>query len=165
VTGRREALTVFRRLRFGEGFAKPQAAAPDGTRHSKPLSRRRRCIMSEIQTGDGLGREDFGAVTVLRVQVPMLRSDEETDALFQQTFALVDGAKRSRLVLNLDRVVYLASAALGKLVILLNKARSAGGRLTLCKVNRTLADMLRMTHLADILLMYGDEQEAVLSFG
>jgi len=58
---------------------------------------------------------------------------------------------------------YLASVALGRLVALMRKVHSAGGRLALCKVSRTMEELLRVSHLADILLAYDDEQEAVRS--
>jgi anti-sigma B factor antagonist len=121
--------------------------------------------MSAEQASPILGRQDIGDVTVLRVQVPMLRGDETTEALFEQTASVVEDAGRSRLVLNLDGVVYLASMAIGKLVTLMRKARAAGGRLALCNVNPRLIDLLQTTHLADILLSYNDEREAVQSFG
>jgi anti-anti-sigma factor len=120
--------------------------------------------MSETQASDLLAREDVGDVTVLRVREPMLRGDETTESLFAQTSALVD-AGRSRLVLNFAAVVYLASMALGKLVNLLRKVRSAGGGLALCQVHTRIEEMLQMTHLADILLICGMEQEAVRSLG
>jgi anti-sigma B factor antagonist len=121
--------------------------------------------VSETQASPLLEREDFGDVTVLRLNVPMLRGDKTTDAIFEQTYALVDETHRSKLVLNCDVVVYLASAALGRLVILMRKVHSAGGRLALCKVGRTMEELLRVSRLADILLAYDDEQAAVRSFG
>jgi anti-sigma B factor antagonist len=121
--------------------------------------------MSESQSGPLLGREDRGEVTVLRVKVPMLRSDETTESLFGQACSVVEGEGRPRLVLNLGGVEYLASAAVGKLVTLMRTVRSAGGRLVLCKVTRAVEELLRVTHLADVLLLYDDEQEAVASFG
>src|SRR5262245_21774342 len=120
--------------------------------------------MSETTPSPNLEREDFGDVTVARVQIPMLWSDGTTDALFDGIYALVD-AGRARLVLNLDRVTFLASAALGKLVMLLRKVQAAGGRLTLCKVHPTIEEILHKTHLADVMLLYPDEQAAVQSFG
>jgi anti-anti-sigma factor len=113
---------------------------------------------------DAFEREDFGDVTVVRVQVPLLRSDEVTDALFQQTDALLDGAGRSRLVLNFDRVVFLASVGIGHLVRLVHHARKVGGRLVLCKVLPAIHEVLQKTYLTDLLPVYGDEQEAVQSF-
>jgi anti-anti-sigma factor len=121
--------------------------------------------MSETQASTLLEREDFGDVTVLRLKLPMLYSDETTACLFAQACAVVVEAHRCRLVLNCAVVVYLASMALGQLVSLMRKANSAGGRLTLCKVPRTVQELLRISHLADILFSYNDEQEAVRSFG
>src|SRR5262245_2034823 len=120
--------------------------------------------MSEAQAGPYLGREDYGAVTVLRVKVTTLPGDETTEALFQQAASVVEDAGRTRFVLNLDGVVFLASAALGQLVTLMRKVRSAGGRLVVCKVTRRIEELLQVTHLADLLLVYADEQEAVRSF-
>jgi anti-anti-sigma factor len=120
--------------------------------------------MSETQASPLLEREDIGDVTVLRLKVPELRADETTDALFEQACALVDESHRRRVVLNCRVVVYLASRALGRLVALMRKVHVAGGRLALCKVTRTVQELLQTTHLADILFSYDDEQEAVRSF-
>jgi len=120
--------------------------------------------VSDTQAYPPLGREDVGDVTALRVQVPMLRTDATTDAVFREAFALVEEAGRSRLVLNLDGVVFLASMALGKLALLTHKARAAGGRVVLCKVARSMEELLQTTHLADLLPLYADESEAVRSF-
>src|SRR5262249_30772108 len=110
-------------------------------------------------------REDFGTVTVLRVKAPMLRDDETTEGLFQHVFSLVQEAGRTRLVLNLDGVVFLSSMAIGRLVQLINKTRSAGGKLTACRASRTMQELFQVTHIADILPLYAEEQEAVRSFG
>jgi anti-anti-sigma factor len=119
--------------------------------------------MSSAQ-GAGLEREDFGDVTVLRLKVAMLRTDEATEALFEQTYSLVDQAGRSRLVLNCDGLDFLSSMALGKLVTLMRKTRAGGGKLALCKVNRTIDKVLQTARLADVLLNYEDEQAAIRSF-
>jgi anti-anti-sigma factor len=119
------------------------------------------CTMSEIQSGQWLEREDFGDMTVLRVKVLMLRDDETTETLFEQTYSLVEAAGRSRLVLNLDGVGFMASAAIGKLIRLMRKAASAGGKLALCSLSRSLEEVLRVSRLSDVLLSYADEQEAL----
>ena len=121
--------------------------------------------MVEIRTDHSPEREDIGSVTVLRVRVPMLRDEEIIEELFGQASELVRESGRPRLILNLDGVVFLASVVLGKLVTLTNQARAAGGRLTVCRVSRTVGELLQVTHLADILPIYADEQEAVRSFG
>jgi anti-sigma B factor antagonist len=120
--------------------------------------------MSQESPDNVMEREDLGDVTVLRVLVPMLSADDVTESIFQQAYAVVDQAGRTKLVLNLEGVVFVASLGWGKLVRLLHKTRQAGGKLILCKVSRNLEEMLRITRLADILLTYADEQQAVRSF-
>jgi anti-anti-sigma factor len=120
--------------------------------------------MSESPAGRLLEREDIGDVTVLRVRRPMLPADDETTALFRRAFAVVEDDGRARVVLNLDGVEYLASMAIGQLVTLMRKIRSAEGRLVLCKLSRTVEELLRVTRLADVFLTYADEQEALRSF-
>jgi anti-sigma B factor antagonist len=120
--------------------------------------------MNDKSTASQLERQDFGNVTVLRVQSPTLREDATTGALFGQAYDAIDSGGRSQIVLNLDGVGFVASVALGKLMTLQRKARSAGGRMILCKVGRSVEELLHATRLADILLIYGDEHEAVRSF-
>ena len=119
--------------------------------------------MNETRAGQRLEREDFGDVTVLRIKAPMLWGDEATESLFAECFTLI-GDGRKNLVLNLDSVVLLASMAIGKLVKLMRTAEAAGGKLVLCKVPRTIEELLRVTRLADVFCSYDDEQEAVRSF-
>lgn len=102
---------------------------------------------------------------MLRIKLPMLRDDAETEAMFQQAEQLLAGEGRSRLVLDCAEVKYLASRGLGRLVGLLNRARAAGGRLVLCAVPRPLEELLRISRLSDLLLSYHDVTEAVRSFG
>jgi anti-anti-sigma factor len=117
--------------------------------------------MTEPQPNQWLEREDFGDLTVLRIQVTMLRADDATEGVFDSACSLVDSAGRPRLVLNLERVVLLASAAVGRLVLLMRKAASAGGKLVLCKPSRPVDAVLRACHLSDVLPSYADEREAL----
>src|SRR5262245_37533473 len=120
-------------------------------------------MMNAKQSTSVLGREDIGGVTVLRFRLPTLREDEPTQDAFNRADQAVE-AGRSRLVLNLDGVGFVASAALGRLVTLLHKARAAHGRLVLCNVTRAIEELLRATRLADVLLTCAGEREAVQAF-
>jgi anti-anti-sigma factor len=120
--------------------------------------------MPEKPGGELLEREDMGDVTVLRVRAPMLQGDGPTDDLFQQITAVVEDGGRQCLVLNLAAVEYLASRALGKLVLLSRKVREAKGRVALCQPTQTVDRLLEATHLAEIIPVYRDERQALLSF-
>jgi anti-anti-sigma factor len=120
--------------------------------------------MSEAFPGDLLEREDRGDVTVIRVRPPQLWDDATTEDLFRRLGAVFDEEGRRKLVLNLGAVEYFGSATLGKFVLLLRKARAAQARLVLCHVTPGVGRLLQVTHLADLLLSYPDEYEAVRSF-
>jgi anti-anti-sigma factor len=120
--------------------------------------------MAESDESGLLEHEEHGDVTVVRIKEPMLRGDAATEDLFTNLYALVEDGGHHKLVLNLGAVVYLASAALGRLVTLYHKARAAGTRLALCEVTPTVDHLLRLSRLADLMLVYGDERKAIGSF-
>jgi anti-anti-sigma factor len=86
-------------------------------------------------------------------------------AVFHPIPSLVVDVGRRNLVLNLATVEYLASLALGKLVMLNRKAQAAHGRLALCRLSPAVAQSLDSSaSLTELFRVYGDEQEAVRSF-
>ena len=111
-----------------------------------------------------LEREDVGDVTVLRLNARMLHSDEVTESLFAQAYSVVDDDNRNKVILNLHGVEFLASVAIGKLLSLMRKTRSAGGTLNLCNVSKSVFGVLHITKLSDILHIYPDEREALKAF-
>jgi anti-anti-sigma factor len=110
--------------------------------------------------GDVLGRQDTGDVTVLRVKAALLPGDDTTERLFRQALAVLDEPGGRKLVLNLGPVEYFASVDVGKLAELSRKGR---GRLALCGLTPAVERTLEATHLADVLAVFGDEEEAVRS--
>ncbi len=120
--------------------------------------------MPEPPPGGPLERQDVDNVTVLRVQVPVLVSDETTEELFDQLFTIVENSGRDKFVLNVGAIQALASAALGKLVTLYRKASANKARLVMCDVTPSVERILQITRLADVLLAYNSEGEALQSF-
>src|SRR5262245_32122076 len=118
-----------------------------------------------LKTHDStLERQNVGDVTVLRINVPMLWGDQASDELFEQLYSLVESSGSRKFVLDVGAIQYFASAALGKLVALNRKAIAAEARLVLCHVTAPVARILQVTRLADVLIAYGSEREAVQSF-
>jgi anti-anti-sigma factor len=107
-----------------------------------------------------LEREDVGDATVVRLKLPRLQ-DDDAQVLFKQIYSLVDDMGRNKLVLNLGPVDYLPSMALGKLVMLNRKTQVARGQLALCQLSPGVAEILEVTHLNDIFLIYPTEQDAL----
>jgi anti-sigma B factor antagonist len=113
-------------------------------------------------TPDGaVQRRDAGAVTILRINAAMLRGDPFSDELFAQLEDAVERSGRRKFVLDVGAVQYVASAAMGKLVGLNRKARAAAATLAVCNVTPSVARVLEVTRLRDVLLTYASEEEAV----
>jgi anti-sigma B factor antagonist len=121
--------------------------------------------MAELPKSNSLERQDVNDVTVLRVQVPLLLSDETTEELFERLFSFVENSGRDKLVLNVGAIQALASAALGKLVTLYRKSAAKKVRVVMCDVTPSVARILQITRLADVLIAYDSEGEALASFG
>jgi anti-anti-sigma factor len=120
--------------------------------------------MAATHGGHWLGREDFGAVTVVRLRPPKAVDDDTARAVFDPILSLVNDVRRTHLVLNLAAVGYLPSLGLGKLVLLNRKAQAAGGRLALCHLPPAVEGALDSAHLKGLFAVYAAEQEAVRSF-
>jgi anti-anti-sigma factor len=119
--------------------------------------------MSATLWRNELEREDLGDVTVVRFKADRLDDEQHIRLLFQQVAGLV-AAGRAKLVLNFGGVGFLASTAIGKLLMLHGKVRAAHGRLALCHVSRTTDEALEVMHLKDLIQTYESEHEAVQSF-
>ncbi|MFQ3651178.1 MAG: STAS domain-containing protein, partial [Gemmataceae bacterium] len=66
--------------------------------------------------------------------------------------------------LNFRNVKYLSSAALGKLIALNKKVKSAGGSLVLSNINPEIIEVFEITKLDKMFKIKKDEQEALQSF-
>lgn len=75
---------------------------------------------------------------------------------------LTSGA--TRMVINLEHVVYVDSAGLGALIEVHRKAKTKGGRLLLCNLRPNLRQALEMAQLLPIFETCPSEAEAVASF-
>ena len=118
--------------------------------------------MADTHDG-GLERQDLGPVTVLRIKMAMMLGDQASDELFAKLDDAIDNSAQRKFVLDVGAIQYFASAALGKLVSLNRKARAADARLVMCNVTPSVARVLELTRLADVLISYDSEGEAVRS--
>ena len=106
--------------------------------------------------------EQVGDVTVVRFAHASIRDDEVVDEVRHQLFEMVGQGQRL-VVLNLGRVIALASRALGVLVGLHRKLDAVGGRLVLCEVSPFLYEFFETANLPGLLCIRGGEREAVLA--
>jgi anti-sigma B factor antagonist len=90
---------------------------------------------------------EIGDVTVVRFEDVQLLNDEQIQAAGKELFALVEEHGRSKLLLDLGNIEYLASAVLGKFITLNKKTKNAGGKLVLCNVGEGVGEAIRLSKL------------------
>jgi anti-sigma B factor antagonist len=120
--------------------------------------------MASKHSSPWLEREDFGDVTIVRLKVSKLDDDVTTRDLFGQIDTLLHEVGRHNLILNLAGLEGLPSLTLGKLVLLNRRAQAVHGRLVLCNLARTAAEVLDSTHLTELFRIYRTERDALQSF-
>ena len=108
-----------------------------------------------------INERTVGRVTVL---APRGRLTVETfGELKSRVSGLAEGG-RIHVVLNLSAVAYVDSIGVAEIVRAHVMLGGRGGRLSLSHVHRTVAELLALTGLTDVLHIFLTEDEAVQSF-
>ena len=102
-------------------------------------------------------------VAVLRVDEPRLTYPMLSE-FSAAAVALIGGDDR-RLLVDLSRVTYVDSAAIGCLMDLYRQALAQGVPMKLAGVQKRVETMLTMTGVQNFLEVYADEASAIASFG
>jgi len=99
-------------------------------------------------------------IVYLRKFLPIL-DGESIQILGEQLFDLVDNQGNRKLLLDFEKVVFVSSAALGKLITLNKKLQQAGGKLVMCKIGKEILEVLEVTKLDKLFHIYADQQGAL----
>ena len=75
------------------------------------------------------------------------------------------GEGRDRILLNLAKVSDIDSSCLGELIASHSELNKKGGKLEIAHLSRNLQEMMMFTNLTTVFNIYGDEAEALQSFG
>jgi anti-sigma B factor antagonist len=109
--------------------------------------------------------EQVGDVTVVRFTTRTILSNDAIEAIGGQLLGLVEQAGCRQFVLNLENVESISTAMVGKFVALHRRLEAAQGRLVLCRLGPFLVEIFKVLNLGQLARVYGEETEAVQSFG
>ncbi len=108
--------------------------------------------------------EDVGDVTIVRFVDKKILDETNIQIIGNQLFALVDDDGRKKIVLDFTQVEYLSSAALGKLITMDKKVKSAKGKLILCSIRPEIYEVFAITRLNKLFVIVDDQEKALESF-
>ena len=113
-------------------------------------------FLLRVKTVDG--------VTVARITVKELWTDQQVGALTAELMHLADDLSMPKLVLDFADVTGVGSRMIGQLAALHKQVKAAAGRLALCNVRPEIAEVIEMCKLTALFGLYPDEAAAVRSF-
>ncbi len=129
--------------------------------------------MSDEPTGspspeDGEGAalvisQDRDGVLLLTVSASQV-DDKNADGLGLQLEQAASALPQPRVVLNLERIEYLSSAALGVFIAFRQKLDREGGKLRLCGLQPKIVQVFRLTKLNRAFDIRGDLEGALTDF-
>ncbi len=105
-----------------------------------------------------------GDVSVVRFVDKKILDEAGIQELGAELFALVEHDNRKSIVLNFSNVEFLSSAALGKLITLDRKVKSAKGRLKMSNIRPEIMDVFQVTKLNKVFDIRSEEAEAISAF-
>lgn len=121
--------------------------------------------VDEIQTDeDALLRiTKQNDVAVVRFATSRILDQSNVQQLGDELESLVEDYGLEKIVLNFENVSYMSSAVMGKLVSLLKRVESAGGKLTLCNIEASIYEIFEIMRFDRMFDIYDTEDEAVIA--
>ena len=103
-------------------------------------------------------------VTIVRFNERRIIDQMMIQEIGSALFDLVDTQNKKKILLNFDTVDFLSSAALGKLITLNKKVKTAEGTLKLCSIRPEIYEVFALTRLNQLFDIRADEAEALGAF-
>lgn len=105
--------------------------------------------------------EEVGDVTVAKFTDKKILDEGNIQVIGNQLFSLVEEDGRQKIILDFSNVEYLSSAALGKLITMDKKVKTAKGKLRLCSVRPDIYEVFAITKLNKLFTMCEDREKAL----
>lgn len=108
--------------------------------------------------------EQIGEITLATFTVRTILDEETTTLVGKQLAALVRDEGCRKLIINFGNLDRLTTYLVGKIVAVHQLLESSGGRLAVCRVKPSVAEVFTILRLTRVLNIYEDEQGALQSF-
>ncbi len=105
--------------------------------------------------------ERQGDIGIVRFETSQVLDELNVQQLGQELSQLVEQQYVVKMVINFERIKFLSSAVLGKLISLNKKIASEKGRLAFCCINADIMQVFKITRLDKLIPIFGNETEAV----
>ena len=105
--------------------------------------------------------EKRGDVGIVRFLTSQVLDEMNVQQLGEELRQLVDKQYLVKIVVNFERVKFLSSAVLGKLISLHKRLAKEKGRLALCCINKDVMQVFKITRLDKLIPIFKSEEHAL----
>ena len=105
--------------------------------------------------------EKRGDVGIVRFLTSQVLDEMNVQQLGEELRQIVDKQYLVKVVINFERVKFLSSAVLGKLISLHKRLAKEKGRLALCCINKDVMQVFKITRLDKLIPIFKGEDEAI----
>ena len=107
--------------------------------------------------------DEVDGVTIAKFIDKKILDETNIQIIGNQLFGLVDEDGRDKIILDFSNVEYLSSAALGKLITMDKKVKSAKGKLRLCSIRPDIYEVFAITKLNKLFAIDDNQEKALAS--
>ncbi|WP_459557748.1 STAS domain-containing protein [Lacunimicrobium album] len=105
--------------------------------------------------------QEVGDVTIASFLDKKILDENNIQMVGAELFGLVEEDGRMRIILDFTNVEYLSSAALGKLITMEKKVKTAGGKLRLCGIRPEIYEVFAITKLNKLFDIKDTQEDAL----
>ena len=113
---------------------------------------------------DRIEVSEVGDATVVRFVDHKILDEATIQELGAELISLVEKENYKKIILNFENVEFLSSAALGKLITMEKKSKSAGAALRLSNIRPEIYEVFAITKLNKLFDIKENETDALASF-
>ncbi len=111
-----------------------------------------------------LDTQSNGDVTLVFFRDAAILDETNVEELGRNLFDISDKGTKMKMLINFEKIEYLSSAVLGKLVALHKKMKKDKATLKLCCMRPNIHEIFKITKLDKLFEIYPDQAKAVKSF-
>ncbi|MDX1968486.1 MAG: STAS domain-containing protein [Planctomycetaceae bacterium] len=105
--------------------------------------------------------ESHGDTIVARFTRSQLSEEDNIEQMAHELVTLIDHYQCQRLAISMDIVEFITSAALGKLIMIHRKLHRRDGRLVVCDIKGSVAEVMKTSRLNEYFTIAADTPGAL----
>ena len=109
--------------------------------------------------------EKFGDFHIVRFATSRVLDGSNVEQLGQEFSHIINDLYAVKLIVNFEKVKYMSSAVLGKLITLNKMVAAEKGKLKFCCIHPSVMEIFKIMKLDKLFKIFESEEKAVESFG